>query len=266
MSLNHSKIKALIIDDEREACDNLKNILTEYIDSDISILGIANDTISAEKLIIELNPDAVFLDIEMPDENAFQFLKRIHHYNFEIIFVTAYDEFAIRAFKLNAVDYILKPINIDELNIAIIKLKERITYRQFTKHNEYEIKALKQIVEKELPHKITLKSLNHIEVVDFKHIYLVEAQGSYCKIFFVKAGAIKEIITSNIISYYEELFPPEFFYRVHKSYIINCTYLEDIITDNNYSIVLKNKYEVPVSRRRYADFIKFLKENNFYSV
>src|SRR4051812_32436582 len=124
MPANEKAMRVLIIDDEQEACDNLKNILSEYIDSNIHVLRTANDTIAAQWLITELNPDAIFLDIDMHNENAFEFLQRIYPYNFEIIFVTAYDEFAIKAFKLNAIDYILKPINIDELTNAIIKLRE----------------------------------------------------------------------------------------------------------------------------------------------
>ena len=264
MPANIPTIKALVIDDEKEACDNLINILHEYITPDINIIGIANDTAEAELLINELNPDAVFLDIEMPGENAFQFLSRMHPHSFDIIFVTAYDEFAIKAFKLNAVDYILKPICIEELGEAIVKLRERISYRQFVKFSDHQINAVKQIANKEPPRKITLKSLNHVDVVDFKDIYSIEGLGSYCKIFYNKSGANKEITTSNIIAYYEEILPADLFFRVHKSFLVNCMHIKDIIFGDNYSVVIKTLEHIPISRRRYGAFINFLKENNFY--
>jgi len=263
----NSALTFLIIDDEKGACDNLKNILSEYADGGIKILGTANDTTDAEKLIKELNPDAVFLDIAMPGENAFQFLERIFPYNFEIIFVTAYDEFAIKAFKLNAVDYIQKPIRIPELLDAIKKLRERIEYKQYARYKEYEINAVKQIATKELPQKIVLKSLNHTEIVDFKDIYFIEGQGNYCKISFNKSGVEKEIVTSGLINGYEELLPAWTFYRVHKSYLVNCKHINDIKSDDKYSyaVVMKNNCKLLVSRRRLAGFIQFLKENNFYN-
>src|SRR6185369_4879620 len=101
-------LRVLIVDDETEACENLKNILLKYVDPDIQILGMAYDTEDAEKQINLLKPNAVFWDIEMPSENAIQYLVRVFPFDFEIIFVTAFDQFALKALKLNAIDYILK--------------------------------------------------------------------------------------------------------------------------------------------------------------
>lgn len=259
-------LKVIIVDDEQEACDNIRNILALYPDLSINILDAANDTTTAEAQIKKLDPDAVFLDIDMPNENAFQFLERIYPYNFEIVFVTAYDEFAINAFKLNAVDYVLKPICIDDLLESVQKLRERIEYKLFAKNSEYQIGVLKQIAKKEPPQKITLKSLNHVEIVDFKDVCYIEGQGSYCKVCFNKAGRGKVIITSSIIAHYEEILPSRLFYRIHKSYLVNCIQIADIVTDDNYSIIMKNEDKLPISRRRFTDFINFLRENNFYSV
>src|ERR1700740_2529996 len=122
MPADHLSLNVLIVDDEMEACANLQHILSEYVDKEINIVGIANNTREAEAAIAKAAPAAVFLDIEMPNENAFHFLERIAPFNFEVIFVTAYDEYAVKAFKLNAVDYILKPISINELNQAVQRL------------------------------------------------------------------------------------------------------------------------------------------------
>src|SRR5579872_2150289 len=122
MPLKPKPLKVLIVDDERKACINLRNLLLTYVDKDINIAGIASDTHDAYTQIIKHTPDAVFLDIEMPNENAFHFLERIGPVDFEVVFVTAFDEYAVRAFKLNALDYILKPISVSELRNAHAKL------------------------------------------------------------------------------------------------------------------------------------------------
>jgi two-component system LytT family response regulator len=252
------------VDDEIEACDNIISILSEFIKSNISIVGVAHDTNEAESLINKFNPDAVFLDIEMPGENAFQFLERIHPHKFEIIFITAYDEFAIKAFKQNAIDYIMKPVNIEEFTEAVSKLRDKLLYKYFVGNNEQQRLVLKQIANKERSSKIVFKTLNHIEVVDLGDIYSLEGRGNYCCVSFNKLGVIKEVITSYSLSFYEDLLSADF-YRVHKSHIINCRHVYDVQSNDNYCVILANKAEIPISRRRYSGLINFLKQNNFYS-
>lgn len=261
---NTSKLNVLLVDDEREACTNLKTILLEYIDPELNILGIANNTSQAENLINKLSPDAIFLDIEMPNENAFTFLDRISPFKFEVVFVTAYDEYAIKAFKLNAVDYILKPISINELASAYAKLKERIKYKKILADSNVSYTEIsKQVINKVKQQRITLKDNSNIEVVDFKDIYFIEAQGSYSRILFLKDTVIKEIIMASSISDYEELLPSDMFYRIHKSYLINCGHVKQILKDDASHVVLKGKFTLPISRRRYTPLIDFLKCNGF---
>jgi two-component system, LytTR family, response regulator len=257
-------INVLIVDDEKRACTNLKNMLMEYVDPELNVSGIANDTRDAEAQIAKLGPDAVFLDIEMPNENAFQFLERISPVNFEVIFVTAYDEYAINAFKLNAIDYILKPISIAELRNAYEKLKDKITYKKIISSSRVSYRELSaEITNKLKPHKITLKDINTTEVVDFKDIYFVEAQSSYSRIVYLKRGVFKEMVLSNPLSDYEELLPADQFYRIHRSYLINCAHIKTILNDGSNQVVMKNELAIPVSRRRYPALLDFL-ENNEY--
>src|SRR5690242_12534892 len=119
-------IRAILVDDEIEACENLINIFRKYVPYPVEIIGVFHNTRDLEAGLPELKPDVVFIDIEMPDENAFQFLERLQEVNFEIVFVTAYDEYAVKAFKINALDYILKPISIEELNTAVQKLQTKL--------------------------------------------------------------------------------------------------------------------------------------------
>src|ERR1700761_5845117 len=155
-------INAIIVDDEIEACNNLSHLLKHNLGDKISIVATANNTKDAELRIAEFNPDVVFLDIEMPNENAFQFLTRLEKIDFEIIFVTAYDEYAIRAFKLNALGYILKPIDVDDLLKVTAILQERLIFNQIMQRHSKEgmIDLLKKIKEREPSAQIVLNDSN----------------------------------------------------------------------------------------------------------
>ncbi len=259
----NTSFKVLIVDDEKKACVNLQNLLLEYVDPDINIAGIANSTKEAEALILEHQPDALFLDIEMPNENAFAFLERVSPVNFEVIFVTAYDEYALKAFKLNAIDYILKPISIPELRTAHLKLKERLKFKRLLAKQDFSFNQLSdQVKNKSKLHKITLRDSNTIEVVEFNDLVFVEAQSSYSRIVFFKDGKEKEMVLSNPLSEYEEILPDAQFYRIHRSYLINCKQIKRISTDNGGQVIMKNDATLPVSRRRYAPLISFLANND----
>ncbi len=124
---------------------------------------------------------------------------------------------------------------------------------------------LHQIGSKTRGQKITLKDNNVIEVVDFKDIFFIEAQGSYFKVVFVKDHIVKEIVMCGSLTEYEELLPPEFFFRIHKSYIINCLHIKNIIKDEHSMVVINDDFTLPVSRRRYALLIEYLKNNHNYN-
>lgn len=259
MASTEVKLNVLLIDDEVDACQNLRSILLEYIDPDINIMGIANSTAEAEKQLELHNPDAVFLDIEMPGENAFAFLERIAPVHFEVVFVTAYDEYAVKAFKLNAVDYVLKPISISELSNAVARLKEKIMLKtHFNAGNNEFGEISKQINSRQKLNKIALKGNNNVEIVAFKDILYVEAFGGYSKVFFYRDNVIADMFTSYAISEYEEMLPQDAFYRVHKSYLINCDQVKKIHKDESPSVSLQSGQTIPVSRRRFAAMVEFM--------
>jgi len=258
-------IRALIVDDEKRACTNLENMLANYVTPTLEIAGVAHNTRDAEQLIRSLQPDVVFLDIEMPNENAFHFLERIAPVSFEVIFVTSYNEYAVKAFRLNAVDYILKPISIAELVSATGKLRERIGYMKgMARSGNLYGQLSDEIYNKVCSDKIVLKSTNITEVVDFKSIFYVEALSSYSKIVFTKDRVIKEIVMSNPLSEYEELLPADTFFRIHRSYLINCTLIKKIWKDGANSILLKGDIALPISRRRFNSLLQFLQVNHHY--
>ncbi|NDC40646.1 MAG: DNA-binding response regulator [Chitinophagia bacterium] len=255
--MTEKPIRVILVDDEPEASRNLKSIIEEYIDAQIQILAIANNTAEAEKLVKAHQPDALFLDIEMPNENAFQFLDRVSPINFEVVFVTAYDEYAVRAFKLNAVDYILKPISITELQNAVAKLKDKVKYKHLINQNDFG-DLNKQIATKQKVNRITLKDNNNVELVAFKDLIYIEAFGKYSKVFFVKNNSLHDILTSYSISDYEDLLPTDRFYRIHKSFLINCGQIKKIHKDDSSSLTIYNNIEIPISRRRFSSLLEFL--------
>ncbi len=265
MTSGNNNISILIVDDEKRACNNLKTLLNEYAELGIQIAGVANSTSEADQLIKTLSPDAVFLDIDMPNENAFHFLERIKPFEFEVVFVTAYDEYAVKAFRLNAVDYILKPISIAELRSAVQKLKEKIKYKQSNTANTSFIDIASQIGKKVKQNKIILRENQSTEMIDFRDIYYIEAQSSYCKLLFRKDNHDRESVMSSPLSDYEELLPPNLFYRIHKSYLINCAHVKKMLKDDAHYVVIKDEYTLPVSRRRYPPLVEFLRNNGFYN-
>ena len=255
-------IRALIVDDENKACSNLKNMLLSYVDATLDVIGFAHNTTEAEAAIKLHKPDAIFLDIHMPHGDVFRMLDNMRPLEFEVIFVTAFDEYAVKAFRLNALDYILKPISVNELKNAVNKLKEKINYKRIVASENMTYADLgEQINKKDLHKNITFKDANNVEIVNFRDVLFIEADSSYCRIVFIKDRQNKEMIMSNPLSDYEEVLPAELFFRVHKSYLVNCGHIKRIDNSENHCIILDNDTTLPISRRRYGALLDFLRAN-----
>ena len=250
----------MVVDDEPAACDHLKRTLLQAGHPQVHICAIANDTKTALLEIEQHQPDAVFLDIDMPGENAFQFLSRIAPFDFEVIFVTAYDAFAVKAFKLNAVDYILKPVSSEEISEALRRLREKMDFKRLLKYKNADYDELISLMTTHAkPQRILLKVQNNSVAVAFSDIYLVEAMGSYSKIYFDQGGKERNIVMSRSLSEYEELLPQGLFFRVHKSYLVNFLHSKGVTNGNGNSVIVNQTHHIPVSRRRYPLMIEFIK-------
>ncbi|PZF74808.1 LytR/AlgR family response regulator transcription factor [Taibaiella soli] len=258
--------KALIVDDEKTACENLKSALQALPDVHAEIVGVAHNTREAEALISRTEPQVVFMDIDMPNENGFQFLNRIAPFPFEVIFVTAYDEYAIRAFKLNAIDYILKPIDIEDLKKAIEKLAEKFEYLEYKANSNIAFGQMQKTMKSPAgEQQIVLRDNRDVEIVSFRKIVYVEAMRSYSKVVFYKDNVEKNIIVSQSVAEYQEIFPSDLFFRTHKSFLVNCTFIDKILKEDDlWYVSLKNKVQIPVGRRRYQDLLEFLKTKEWH--
>ncbi|MGN6566406.1 MAG: LytR/AlgR family response regulator transcription factor [Flavipsychrobacter sp.] len=250
---------AIIVDDEEDACLNLHYMLREAGSNTAHVAGIARNIDEATFIIKENKPEVVFLDIDLANDNAFTLLERLKPISFEIVFVTAYDEYAIKAFKLNAVDYIVKPIDKEDLARAIYRLQEKLSYKNFLRQYDAYKHIAEDISSKTVAQRITLRDKNTIEVVHFNDIVLIEAQRSYSKVIFKKNDVQQVITMSYSIAEYEDILPAALFFRIHKSYLINCRYIRKIIRNEQPYVVIDEQNKIPISRRRYTDFIGFLK-------
>src|SRR5688500_18275604 len=193
-------IKALIIDDEKNNIGNIERLLVQH-NLPVTIVGSATNADDGIKAILEHHPDLLFLDIQMPEKNGFDVLKALPHHNFEVIFVTAFDQYGIQAVKFSAIDYLLKPVNPDELKIAINKVAAKLS----SKKDNLQLENLMQLIrdkDAKKDHKLALATTKEIRFVNTSDIIRCESSNAYTQ-FFLTDG--KNILVSKPIFEYEEL-------------------------------------------------------------
>jgi two-component system, LytTR family, response regulator len=247
------KLTALIIDDEKPGRENLNAILSAYF-KDIKVVGMAEDTINARKLMNEKKPDIVFLDIELGAESGLDLLKSIHEPTFETIFVTAYEEYAVKAYRTNATDYLLKPIDIDDLKDAIQKIKAKLDAKKVispveTISNESLATPLSDTY-------IKVITQDGFELISPDDIIYLKSINYYTNIVLNDS---RELITTKTLKDYQKQLAGSTFFRVHNSYIINLKYLKSVISKDSFYAKLTNDVQISISRRRKDEFLSFLK-------
>lgn len=245
-----STIKAVIVEDEKPARDLVKNYMESI--ADLEIIGEFDNGFDGLKAINELKPDVIFLDVQMPKLSGFEMLEVLDHKP-EVIFTTAYDQYAINAFEQNAVDYLLKPFSKDRFIEAIDKLKERLT----TKQAPSGIDRIKQHLaeSEEKLHRVVIKKSGRIHVISTEKINFLEAQDDYVMVYTNDGKYLKQ----QTMKYFEKHLDQEQFVRVHRSYIANISCIERIepYEKSNFILILKDGNKVPVSRSG----MQLLKEN-----
>lgn len=251
-------LKAIIVDDEAKARRILESFLTDYCPT-VQIVATAEDVPQAVKAIKKFEPDIVFLDIEMPGYNGFQLLEFFDEVNFEIVFTTAYSEFALKAFQVSAIDYLLKPIQIEQLINAVAKV-ERLLGNSLIKER---IETLQTNIQEFKIKKIVVPLSQGSLFIELKEIIYLKAEGSYVN-FFLKDGT-KILASKNIKDFEDQLTPADGFYRTHRSFLINTAFVTNVSSDNS-EVTLNNKAKVAIARERKQDFLQYLKEaTNFYN-
>ena len=231
-------IRAIVADDEELALDSLLHLLKH--ESDFTIINTCSNGIEAFKACSAAKPDVVFLDIQMPGLNGLEVAELITEFNILIVFITAFDEYAVQAFETHAIDYLLKPVNRQRLEQCLIRVRERLK-EQVQIDFANSLKNLKPLQIQ----RIAVKEKNKVHIIELNEIIFFEAQGDYAAIFSAKGLFLKK----ETLAYLEKALPQEKFLRVHRSLIVNMDFLERI--ENNNTAILKNGKKIPVSRSGY---------------
>lgn len=239
------EIRAILVDDEERARDVLQNLLLRFC-PDVVLVAACADVPQAVEAIRMHKPDLVFLDIEMPNYAGYELVRFFEEVDFEIIFVTAYDQYAVRAFELAAIDYLLKPIDIARLKAAVARVQQQVDM----KGQSQKLKLLRTTLESNQVKSIIVSDRGQQLVVAFDQIIAIEAQESYCIIH----TADKKLVASKNLKYFETLLEqvPQFI-RVHKSWIINRGHLSHY-SKSDLSIQLSGGVVAKLSKYKKADF------------
>lgn len=255
------KITAIIIDDELFARENLQLLLNEYC-PEIEVVGMGENVVQARTLIADKKPEAVFLDIRMPSgEEGLELLEDVKTGSFQIVFVTAFKDYAIKAFNANSIHYILKPIDIEDLIQAVAKLKQyKVLFKEDESNLQTYIESIKNFSEnvhyQNESNKITITHLKGIKIIEDNEIVYLEGEGNCTHLFF---GDSSSFFDTRTLKVYDEILNPNKFYRIHKKYIINLNQLTDYIHQDGYFAKLKSGIMLPVARARVADFVQKIK-------
>lgn len=240
---------AVIIDDEPKGRIALKQKLTDYC-PDIKIVGEAENGVEGIDAISRYDPNIVFLDIEMPGMNGFEMLTQLPAKRFHLIFTTAYDHYAIRAIKYAAFDYLLKPIDIEELKSTIARVSAVPEPPQHTDRLET---LQKNLLSKPFLNKLAIPTHDGLLFFDIQTIVNLEAQSNYTMIFFADST---KLLASRTLKEFEEILPENLFFRTHNSYIINLNFIKRYIRGDGGQVEMTNGSHIIVSRSRKEDFLK----------
>ena len=245
-------IRAIIVDDELNSREILKLMLERYCPQ-VEVISMSDGFEDAIRDINMFKPDVIFLDIQMPDGSGFKLLEQFEEIDFFVIFTTAYEEYALKAFKYNAIDYILKPIVAKDLSDAVEKVSKNLSSKDF---NIQSIKSiLKDLKQQKKSKKIVLSTAEGMHIIDTENIIRCESDDYYTKFFFVDGTTM---LISKTLKEHEELLSDSDFFRPHKSHLINLKYVKSYIKTDGGSLIMNDGKEIPVSRRKREKILEIL--------
>jgi two-component system LytT family response regulator len=253
--MNDTTFNVILVDDEPRGLSMMKKML-ELLCPELNIAASCTNADEAISEIRSVKPDLLFLDIAMPVKTGFELLNELNDFSFEIIFVTAYNQYMIEAFHFSAVDYLLKPVNDVQLVNAVKRAKKRIEEK--TKHKNIET-LLHNLEHKNSPQNLRLcvSSIKGFQVVEVKDILYCEASGNYCNFYFTNHQLV---CTSRTMREYERLLEDAGFVRIHKSYLVNLLHIKEYIRGEGGSVILTNGVELEVARRKKEEFLDNMKK------
>lgn len=238
-------MRAVLIDDEVNNSENLNLILQKYCPQ-VQVIGFGKSADEGRELIQKYQPDLIFLDIQMPEENGFDLLRSLSSYSFEVIFVTGYDKYGIQAIRFSAIDYLLKPIDPEELIAAVQRANEKLLQKQQNLQLENLMKLLQHSQQKN-DHRIALPSAKETRFVKTAEIIRCEAENNYT-VFYLVGG--EQIVVSRPMFEYDDLLGDYGFLRCHNSHLVNKAYVKSWIKEDSGYLLLEDGEQVPISRMK----------------
>jgi len=249
-------LKAIIVDDEEFARSSLFFLLQQNC-PEVEITGIARSVAEAKEILSNHTINLIFLDIAMPGGNGFELIPDAQKSKAAVIFTTAYDQYALKAIKANALDYLLKPIDIDELKIAVEKVSEHLKlFHNLQESDDRMHNLASSLSNRSEIRKLTLPYGQGFKLIDVDDIVYIEADSNYS---VVHLSTAEKITVSKVLREFEELLPTEQFVRIHKSNIINLNHLKEYNSKNGLLALLNNGESINISRRRASDFFEKIK-------
>ncbi len=243
-------LQAVIVDDEIKALQSLTWELTNFSD-EINVVASFTNPFEALEYLGKNTPDCLFLDIEMPTMDGFQFIQKLTNKNFPVVITTAYNQYALKAIKNEALDYLLKPIDTDDLEETITKIKKFNTKNFSVEKLEM---ALLNFNSRSSQKRITLNTDGKLLFLESDDILYAESDGNYSTIFLADG---QKIVLTKKLKEVNQLLPSDSFFRIHNSYVINLNKIKEFLKTDGY-VVLKSNHKIPVSRQKKSDFLDLL--------
>ncbi len=241
-------LRAILIGDDQSNLSALSGKLLKHCPQ-IEIIGCCDNAEDGIKAIESSKPDIVFLDIEMPVMNGFVLLQQLKNRNFELIFVTAYDHYAIKAIKYSALDYLVKPVEIADLIAAVKKAEEF----KNTRNSQLQIELLLEHLNNKQPKRITIPTSDGLRFINIEDIIYLEASNNYTNIFL---STNQKLLVSKTLKDFEEMLPADTFLRIHHATVINKYFVEKYIRGEGGQVVMRHGNVLDVSKRKKAEFLQ----------
>lgn len=248
-------IRTIIVDDEQHCIDRLSGLLEEYCSEAVHLMGTFKTVEEGIIAIKKLQPDLVFLDVQIHDKSGFDLLKQLNEINFSVIFTTAYERYALQAIKFSAVDYLLKPIDPDDLTQAVNKLKQKIEKNEISKKMEVLFHNLKNT--QGSAKRISIATVNGFVFIQVSDILRCQSEINYTTIFLKDK---QKLTVAKTLKEFEELLGSYNFFRVHNSHLLNLAFVKSYNKGKGGSVVMADNVEIEVSTRRKDEFLKKLSE------
>jgi two-component system, LytTR family, response regulator len=250
-------LTALLIDDEKNSRESLRKKLESHCPQ-VKILDECSNGQEGLLALAQYQPDIVFLDIEMPHMNGFTMLQKLPKIEFELIFTTAYNHYAIQAIRFSALDYLVKPIDIQELISAIKRVEEKKNQQPNTNQLDLLMNYLQ--LKKSVPSKMAVSTASGLEIVDIETVVCFEAVGNYTNIHFTTGSPL---LSSKTLKEFEDLLPTETFFRIHNASLVNLSFIKKYDKSEGSQVILSNGMVLDVARRRKDELLQLISKRMF---